>query len=59
MKDLGTNTVRVYTVDPTADHDGCMQAFASQGIYVRSLTTLSAMYSFVPVHDNSLAPRSG
>ena len=33
MKDLGVNVVRVYLVDPTADHDGCMQALASNGIY--------------------------
>lgn len=34
MKAIGVNTIRVYTVDADADHDGCMQAFASQGIYV-------------------------
>ena len=34
MKDMGVNTVRVYTVDGTQNHDGCMQAFNSQGIYV-------------------------
>ncbi len=34
MKDMGVNTVRVYTVDGTQNHDGCMQAFASQNIYV-------------------------
>lgn len=34
MKSLGANTIRVYTVDGTKNHDGCMQAFRSQGIYV-------------------------
>ena len=34
IKSLGANTVHVYTVDNTENHDGCMQAFASQGIYV-------------------------
>lgn len=34
IKDLGANTIRVYAVDGTQSHDGCMQAFASQGIYV-------------------------
>lgn len=34
MKAIGINTIRVYTTEPTGDHDGCMQAFASQGIYV-------------------------
>ncbi|CAK7223570.1 hypothetical protein SCUCBS95973_005223 [Sporothrix curviconia] len=34
MKTLGTNTIRVYHVDPTKDHTSCMDAFASAGIYV-------------------------
>lgn len=33
MKELGANTIRVYHVDPDADHDGCMSAFADAGIY--------------------------
>ncbi|TGJ80824.1 hypothetical protein E0Z10_g7937 [Xylaria hypoxylon] len=33
MKKLGVNTIRVYHVDPDADHDGCMKAFADAGIY--------------------------
>ncbi|KAI4593252.1 hypothetical protein KJ359_009980 [Pestalotiopsis sp. 9143b] len=33
MQELGANAIRVYHVDPTADHDGCMQAFADAGIY--------------------------
>ncbi|KAL6941911.1 hypothetical protein ACO0QE_003072 [Hanseniaspora vineae] len=31
---LGVNTVRVYSVDPTSNHDACMDAFAKKGIYV-------------------------
>lgn len=34
MKEVGANTIRVYHVDPTADHDGCMSAFADAGIYL-------------------------
>ena len=34
MADLGANTIRVYHVDPTANHDGCMNAFAAMGIYL-------------------------
>lgn len=34
MKDLGANAIRVYHVDPTADHDGCMSAFEDAGIYL-------------------------
>ena len=34
MKDLGANAIRVYHVDPTADHKGCMSAFEDAGIYL-------------------------
>ncbi|KAI9674085.1 MAG: hypothetical protein M1817_001903 [Caeruleum heppii] len=34
MKTLGANAIRVYHVDPIADHDGCMQAFDDAGIYL-------------------------
>lgn len=34
FKDLGINTLRVYSIDNTADHDDCMQALADAGIYV-------------------------
>jgi len=33
MKTLGANMIRVYHVDPSANHDGCMKAFADNGIY--------------------------
>lgn len=34
MKELGTNALRVYHVDATAQHDGCMKVFADAGIYL-------------------------
>lgn len=34
MKTLGVNSIRVYHVDPKADHSGCMSAFANAGIYL-------------------------
>jgi len=34
MRTLGVNTIHVYAVDGSRDHDGCMQAFDAQGIYV-------------------------
>ncbi|KAF2865530.1 Glucanosyltransferase-domain-containing protein [Massariosphaeria phaeospora] len=34
FKDLGVNTIRVYTVDNTANHDECMNALADAGIYL-------------------------
>ncbi|KAJ4352548.1 1 3-beta-glucanosyltransferase gel4 [Didymosphaeria variabile] len=34
LKQLYTNVLRVYAIDPTKDHDDCMETFASAGIYV-------------------------
>lgn len=34
MSELGANAIRVYHVDPNADHKGCMKAFADAGIYL-------------------------
>ncbi|KAK5071966.1 hypothetical protein LTR64_004255 [Lithohypha guttulata] len=34
MAELGANSIRVYHVDPSADHTGCMNAFAQYGIYL-------------------------
>jgi 1,3-beta-glucanosyltransferase GAS1 len=33
MEELGVNTIRVYHVDPDANHDECMKVFADAGIY--------------------------
>lgn len=34
FKQLGLNTIRVYTVDNTANHDECINALAAAGIYL-------------------------
>ena len=34
FKKLGLNTIRVYTVDNSANHDECMNALAEAGIYL-------------------------
>ncbi|KAK6543647.1 hypothetical protein TWF694_000390 [Orbilia ellipsospora] len=34
MQQLGVNTIRVYQVDPTANHDDCMKIFGDAGIYL-------------------------
>ncbi|KAJ5108393.1 1-3-beta-glucanosyltransferase Gel1 [Penicillium angulare] len=34
FKDLGLNTIRVYSVDNSMDHDECMKALADAGIYL-------------------------
>lgn len=37
MKTLGTNSIRVYHVDPEGDHKDCMKAFADAGSTYTSL----------------------
>ncbi|KAI9292190.1 hypothetical protein K502DRAFT_95019 [Neoconidiobolus thromboides FSU 785] len=34
LKDLGINTIRVYEVDPTKNHDDCMKLLEQNNIYV-------------------------
>lgn len=34
LEDLNVNTVRVYQIDTSKNHDVCMNAFAAKGIYV-------------------------
>jgi hypothetical protein len=34
IAELGANVVSVYSVDPTLNHDACMDAFSEHGIYV-------------------------
>lgn len=34
MQKLGANSIRVYHINATADHSGCMNAFAQVGIYL-------------------------
>jgi hypothetical protein len=34
MQKLGVNSIRVYSVKASSNHDGCMSAFENAGIYV-------------------------
>ncbi|EPE07390.1 beta (1-3) glucanosyltransferase [Ophiostoma piceae UAMH 11346] len=45
MKTLGVNTIRVYHVDATANHDSCMSALADAGIY--TLIDLDTFTSYI------------
>ena len=40
MKTIGTNSIRVYHVDPDADHTACMEAFADAGWALHDPTAL-------------------
>jgi len=44
FQQLGINTIRVYSVDNTANHDDCMNALAAAGIYL-ILDTDNSLYS--------------
>lgn len=44
FKTLGINTIRVYTIDNTANHDTCMNALAAAGIYL-ALDVNNSLYS--------------
>ncbi|KAM3454365.1 hypothetical protein MY3296_003048 [Beauveria thailandica] len=53
MKELGVNSIRVYHVNASADHDGCMKAFADAGIYLLiDLDTFDTYVTPVDLHWN-------
>ena|ERR1700760_4621820 len=44
FKKLGINTVRIYTIDNSVNHDACMKMLADEGIYL-ALDVNSPQYS--------------
>lgn len=51
LRQLQTNTIRVYAIDPTADHSQCMRMLADAGIYV--IADLSAPVQGQSINRNS------
>ncbi|PBP24914.1 1,3-beta-glucanosyltransferase [Diplocarpon rosae] len=52
FKELGINTVRIYTVDNTASHDECMALLAAAGIYL-VLDVNTPLYSLNRAEPNA------
>ena len=58
MHELGANTIRVYHVEASGDHKGCMDAFAEKGIYVFvDLDTFSTQISQVGLLNSLVRTR--
>lgn len=59
LKQLGTNTIRVYALDPTANHDECMSMLADAGIYVIAdlSTPTVAINRYTPSWNDELYAR--
>ncbi|KAF2397762.1 glycoside hydrolase family 72 protein [Trichodelitschia bisporula] len=53
FKELGINTIRVYTVDNSADHDACMKTLADAGIYL-ALDVNTPYYSLNRLDEPSI-----
>ncbi|QDS75880.1 beta-glucanosyltransferase [Venturia effusa] len=54
FKELGINTIRVYSVDNSADHDACMKLLADAGIYL-ALDVNTPYYSLNRKDNASIA----
>lgn len=46
LKQLNVNTIRVYSVNSSLDHDGCMSTFSAAGIYTMLAFMLLAQKVF-------------
>jgi 1,3-beta-glucanosyltransferase GAS1 len=47
LQQLGVNTIRVYSVDSTQNHDSCMQALSSAGIYTMFVISLPLFMTII------------
>lgn len=45
MQQLGANAIRVYHVNASADHSGCMNAFAARNIY--AFVDLDSFHTYI------------
>jgi len=44
LSDLGVNTIRVYSVDSSLDHDSCMKALSAANIYTMLANLTPTMF---------------
>ena len=59
MQQLGANSIRVYHVDATQDHSGCMNAFAAVGIYLWvDLDSFKTYIRYVSARDQNNREKS-
>jgi hypothetical protein len=51
MRTIGANSIRVYHVDPEADHTDCMKTFADAGSkYIEEMRTCLPLRGYIHIN---------